>query len=663
MISFQKQSLVNKLKIQIAITIIFALLLGGAGIYGTYSMNEMVHTMYSDQLEPLLETSKANIWFMEYSYSVVDYVCQTDKSKMAVISEELTENEKNMMKEVDLFRKSDLSSEDLTIINKFDSSWKDYKTSSKEVMALAAEGKSEAATQKLDSETKQLMEEVNTVLDSLMSINEKDAEAEFASSQELFTTIRNLCVLALIVSIILICLIFYLVSTRLNEQLTLLFKGMSEIGKGNLEYRIHMDGDDELARVSGTFDDMTAIINNVSTDIQNIANDAGNGNLSRRINTGEYKGDFLGMVSRINELINAIVMPLHEAMKLANSYASSDFTPRFSDSISVKGEFQTFKDSMNQVGVQLSLAIKGVKNEIEVLTSGMEETAASMEEIAGSVSVVADGAGKVSMYSNQSLDGVKQSLVALDELSKTVGAIASKSEMASATAMKTVDLSARGKTLANQADESMSEIMKSVSATEAMVNDISEQMEEIGKIVFLISRIADQTSLLALNAAIEAARAGEAGLGFAVVADEVKDLAQDSQDSTEDIAEIIGNLQKKITEVTEAMKKSSKEVYTGNEAVSETLVLFNQIVDEIEDIHQQMGDIAGGTEEQAAATEEITASVHELGSLVEKASDEAAGSAASTEEVSGAVNQVNKVVNDSALAIQRISNEMDKFIV
>ncbi|HWQ64567.1 MAG TPA: methyl-accepting chemotaxis protein, partial [Methanospirillum sp.] len=463
--------------------------------------------------------------------------------------------------------------------------------------------------------------------------------------------------------IILICLIFYLVSSRLNQQLTQLFKGMGEIGKGNLEYRIQMDGDDEFARVSKTFDDMTVVINGVSNDIQDIADEAGNGNLSRRINTGEYRGDFLAMTSRINDLVDAIVKPLNEAMKLANSYASSDFTPRFNDLIQVKGEFLTFKDAMNQVGIQCSLAIRGVKTEIEALTSGMEETAASMEEIAGSVSIVADGSVNVSSYSNQSRDGVKQSLVALDELSKIVATIASKSEIASATAMKTVELSARGKTLANQADKNMSEIMKSVTATETMVNDISEQMEEIGKIVFLISRIADQTSLLALNAAIEAARAGEAGLGFAVVADEVKDLAQDSQDSTEDIAEIIGNLQKRITEVTEAMKKSTQEVYTGNEAVSETLVLFNQIVSEIDDIHQQMSDIAGGTEEQAAATQEITASVHELGTLIEKTSDEAAGSAASTEEVSGAVSQVNKVVNDGALAIQRISNEMNKFIV
>lgn len=663
MVSFQNQSLVNKLKIQIIISILFAIILGGAGVYGTFAINEMVHSMYNDQLEPIKETGLANIWFMEYSYNVADYVGLTDKAKMAVVADQLIEDEKKMREQVDLFRKTDISEEDKALLDKFETAWKDYKSSAKQAMTLAADGKHEEADNLLQSETQPAMEEVNSQLNSLIAINENNAHSEYSASQDLYTTIRNVVILSLIVTICAICLISYLVITRLKRQFDQLFTGMNEIGNGNLGYQIKMDGQDELAQVSNTFDGMAAIIHGASSEILKIANEAGKGDLRGRINTTGYKGDFLEMVSQINNLVNAIVTPLDEAMRLAGAYAASNFTDRFSDRIKVEGEFVTFKDAMNQVGIQSSSAIRGVKKEIEILTSGMEETAASMEEIAGSVNMVADGAVNVSSYSNKSKDGVNQSLVALDELSKTVGAIASKTEQASATALKTVELSARGKTLASQADESMSEILKSVNITEVMIDDISGQMEEIGKIVFLISRIADQTSLLALNAAIEAARAGEAGLGFAVVADEVKELAQDSQDSTEDIAEIIGTLQKKIIQVTEAMKVSSKEVRTGNDAVSETLEVFNQIVEAIDDVHQRMGDIAGGTEEQAAATEEITASVHELGTLIEKTSDEAAGSAASTEEVSGAVAQVNKVVSDGAVAIQRISDEMNKFKV
>jgi len=619
--------------------------------------------MYQDQLEPLKQTGQADNWFMEYSFDVAEYVSVTDKSRMAVISEQVQEDEKKLIEQVDLFRKTDLSSDDKVLLDKFDSAWKDFKSSAKQVMTLASEGKHEDAANLLESKTRTQMEDVNTILNGLTSNNENEARTLYADSQNLYSTIRNLVILVIIITICSISVISYLLISRLKQQIDQLFRGMEEIGKGDLKYQIKMNGTDELAHIAQRFDEMAAIIRGVSEDILNVAKEAGMGNLRNRITAKTYTGEFLDMVTRINDLINAIVVPLDEAMRLAGSYASSNFVDRFNEKIVVNGEFVAFKEALNQVGIQTSSAIKGVKKEIETLTAGMEETAASMEEIAGSMSMVADGAVKVSSYSNLSKDGVKQSLVALDELSNTVGAIASKTELVSATALKTVELSSNGKALASQADTSMSDLLKSVNETEMMINDISGQMEEIGKIVFLISRIADQTSLLALNAAIEAARAGEAGLGFAVVADEVKELAQDSQDSTEDIAEIIGTLQKKIVQVTQAMKESSKGVRSGNEAVSETLVVFNQIADAIDDIHLQMGDIAGGTEEQAAATEEITASVHELGTLIEKTSDEASGSAASTEEVSGAVTQVNKVVTDGAVAIQKISDEMNRFTV
>ena len=134
-------------------------------------------------------------------------------------------------------------------------------------------------------------------------------------------------------------------------------------------------------------------------------------------------------------------------------------------------------------------------------------------------------------------------------------------------------------------------------------------MEEIGKIVGVISGIADQTGLLALNAAIEAARAGDAGMGFAVVANEMMTLELESQKSAENIASIIGNLQKKTQQISESMKVSATEVKAGNTAVSETLEVCNKIVEAINQVYNNMAKMAGATEEQAASVAEITGSV------------------------------------------------------
>ena len=305
-------------------------------------------------------------------------------------------------------------------------------------------------------------------------------------------------------------------------------------------------------------------------------------------------------------------------MRLAGSYAKGDYTDRVSEELSVKGDFIPFKEALNQVGIQGSSAIGGVKSEIESLTGGMEETNASAEEVAGSTGMLAQSASTVSTLAERSGSGIKQTLNAMEDLSQTVSSVASKAEQASALAKQTVDLSEKGVSLAGKAEKGMDGIMHSVDETGIIITDITNQMDEIGKIVDLISGIADQTGLLALNAAIEAARAGDAGMGFAVVADEVKSLALESQKSAENIATIIGNLQSKTHQVSESMKVSATEVKAGNEAVSQTLQVFTQIVDAINQVHNNMTEVAGATEEQAASVEEITASVHEVDSLVQE---------------------------------------------
>lgn len=663
MVSLHQLTLVQKLKLQIGLSIILLMVIGGFGVYGIVTLAQNQDLMYSDNLEPIVWMNQADISLMNYMLELADYQALSDKAERVTLKDKIDTSEKTMLGLLDKVKLQNPSEAEKEIFITFDRQWTDVRSSIMRWMTLVEDGNLTEAEKMRVTEIDPKIHGAEDTLSKLIDINVNDAHALDSESNAESGLIKNLAIGVIIIAIIGMVYLGNSLIRRLNQQLDQLFEGMEQIGSGNLGSRINMVGDDELSRVSQAFDSMAGIIDGLSKDILNVSTAAGRGNLQERIVTTSYKGDYLSIVSRINELIIAIVSPLNEAMRLAESYAKGDYTDHFSNKIKVEGEFVTFKEALNQVGIQGGRAISSVKREVETLSGGMEETAASMEEIAGSISMVAEGAANVSLYTEDCNVGIGQSLDAMEELAKTVNAIASQTEAASYLAQKTVELSDHGKKLAGQVDEGMKCVLVSVNTTEAMVNEFSEQMDEIGKIVNLITWIADQTSLLSLNAAIEAARAGEAGLGFAVVADEVKELALDSQESTENISLIISDLQKKTRLITEAMKESSNGVKAGNIAVTETLTVFNEIVESINDIHRRMTEVAGATEEQSAATEEVTGGIHELGEKIKMTAKEAVGSASSTQEVSTAIDQVNKVVTDAATALLRISGEMEKFKV
>ncbi|WP_319579506.1 methyl-accepting chemotaxis protein [uncultured Methanospirillum sp.] len=441
------------------------------------------------------------------------------------------------------------------------------------------------------------------------------------------------------------------------------FKGKTEVasalsvGDLNVTVPVASDKDSLGLAMSQMKDTITGMV----TTVKRIATAAEAGQLQERGDATRFNGEYQNIISGLNNTLDSVINPVNEAMRLAGSYADGDYTDRIDEKLVVKGDFIPFKEALNQIGVAGSIAIGGVKSEVESLTAGMEETNASAEEVSSATNTVAQSSTVVSSLAERSGNGIVQSLKAMEDLSNTVTDVATKAEQASVLAKQTVDLSEKGANLAGKAEAGMEGIMQSVDETSEIITDITSQMEEIGKIVDVITGIAEQTGLLALNAAIEAARAGDAGMGFAVVADEVKSLALESQKSAENIASIIGNLQKKSQLVSASMKTSATEVKAGNSAVTETLEVFTQIVRAINEVHQNMMEVAGATEEQAAAVEEITASVHEVGSLVQKTAEEAVSSAAATEEVTASIDQISKAISDAAVSVQKISEEMNRF--
>ncbi|MDD1724949.1 MAG: PAS domain-containing methyl-accepting chemotaxis protein [Methanospirillum sp.] len=349
-------------------------------------------------------------------------------------------------------------------------------------------------------------------------------------------------------------------------------------------------------------------------DILMVANEAEEGNLTVRTQEKEYTGDFFEIAHGLNQVLDTVVSP-----------------------------FRIFK------------------TQLEELTANAEEVTASAKEVANGTNAIAENANAVGSNAEQGDDGVKQVLRAMEDLNTTVSDIAVRSESVAKLSIAADEKTRMGVELAKKAEEVMGGITRNSGEVDVIVRDIKNQMDQIGKIVNLITDIANQTNLLALNAAIEAARAGEAGRGFAVVAAEVKSLAQDSRKSAEDIADMIRTLQNKSVQAATAVNNAGLIVNEGNAALSETLTAFNTIAVSVEDISKNVAEVAAVSEEQAASVEEITASINELSSLLQTTAKQAVDSAAATEQASAAVTQIEHAISEVSGNVEKITLEMSKF--
>ncbi len=147
-----------------------------------------------------------------------------------------------------------------------------------------------------------------------------------------------------------------------------------------------------------------------------------------------------------------------------------------------------------------------------------------------------------------------------------------------------------------QSIDRMHQLSGRASASRELIGGLSQRSEDIQRVTQVIQGVASQTNLLALNAAIEAARAGEAGRGFAVVADEVRGLAARTASATEEVGEMVADIQRQTAAVVEQIRQLASELDEGVGAVEQAGASLASIVELAQAVEGQVGEIAQGAE-------------------------------------------------------------------
>lgn len=210
----------------------------------------------------------------------------------------------------------------------------------------------------------------------------------------------------------------------------------------------------------------------------------------------------------------------------------------------------------------------------------------------------------------------------MNEMSTTIAEVANHASSAADSAASATSEASSGRAVVAKSVENISNMSTYLDGAVSVMDQLDTDSQEIGKVLTVITAIAEQTNLLALNAAIEAARAGEQGRGFAVVADEVRTLARRTQESTEEIQKIIERLQSQTGKAVQVMESSTGAARDSASQIGEANSALLRISSAIERIVETSTLIATASQQQSHVSLEIDRNVTNIASSASGTSEE-----------------------------------------
>ena len=327
-------------------------------------------------------------------------------------------------------------------------------------------------------------------------------------------------------------------------------------------------------------------------------------------------------------LTRSIVGPLKQAVQAARHVAEGDLTK----GIQVEG-----RDEVSQLQASLAQMQQRLRETLAEISGSSTQLAAAAEEL----NAVTDEAGRGLQQQN---DEIEQAATAVNQMSAAVDEVA-RNAVSTSEASKSANHSAQqGQARVSETIAAISDLSGEVESTSSLVQRVAEQSQEIGKVLDVIRAIAEQTNLLALNAAIEAARAGESGRGFAVVADEVRALAHRTQNSTQEIEQMVSGMRTGASQALTSMQASTRQARDTRELAQGAGDALNEITNGIGEMYERNLVIASAAEEQAQVAREVDRNLVNIRDLSVQSATGAHQTSASSHELSRLAADLSRLV-------------------
>ena len=328
----------------------------------------------------------------------------------------------------------------------------------------------------------------------------------------------------------------------------------------------------------------------------------------------------------------SIIAPTHEASNLMKDIAQGegDLT-RVLDQ-NAQDEVSRLAHYFNEFTKKMRDSLSDVANNSDVVLNHAQTVATASETAQ-------------SLTQNQN-DITTQVATAMEQMTSQIRDVSNNAGAAEQAANDARNNTSQGKEIVSSTIEQMQSLSTNIDGVSQVVASLAAESDNIGSVLDVIRGIAEQTNLLALNAAIEAARAGEQGRGFAVVADEVRTLANRTEQSTNEIQQMIQKLQSGAQEAVSAVKISqdiSGKTVEQTSKADDSLSEIDKLMELISEMNTQ---IARATEQQTQAADEVNLRINDLAGMTDE-------SLATSDQLNNASIQLKSSSNSMSEVVSR----------
>lgn len=454
-------------------------------------------------------------------------------------------------------------------------------------------------------------------------------EESFAGAANAHSTAVVMSIGVTIFAAIVALLLGFTLSRSISNGVNTLSNALRQIAVGDISVKVNVKSSDEIGEMAKSYGDMQDYLQEVSGAL----NQVGEGDLTVQAKP-RSANDALG--NALSQMLGSMRSLVGQVSETALNLAEAS-------------------DQLSRASEQAGGATQGIASSSQQVASGASEQSRSVQQTTEAMGQLSSAIDQIARSGQDQAKSVEQTSSIVSQVSTAITEVATSAQLAAEGSRNASDAATNGREMVDKTIDGMGRIKTAVEAASIQIADLGTQSDEIGKIVSVIDDIAAQTNLLALNAAIEAARAGEQGRGFAVVADEVRGLAERVTEATKEIANLIENIQKGVSESVKAVEDGTNEVEEGVKLAEEAGAALGDILGAVEKVANQIEQISASAEQVNASSDEMVRNIDNVNAIAEENSASSEQMAASSTQVSKAIDIISEITEQNSAATQEVS--------